>query len=92
MSEEEKLCSNCQRRRIGPYSSEYCSVCGLTSDTDPDAEVHKSPSLDNLNMKLEWREKYMRGLEDSNATLRAELNHCQMLLMARVTKDTDRLQ
>jgi hypothetical protein len=78
---EEKLCENCQRRRVGPRSSTYCMVCGLSSDDVTDVDVQKSPALDGLNQKLEWRENYIRNLEEENARLRGELHEYHQGMM-----------
>jgi hypothetical protein len=67
------LCENCQRRPISKFSPSYCMICGVASDTAPDAEAQKSPALDGVNDYMERREGYVRQLEAKINELRSAL-------------------
>lgn len=62
----KKLCDNCNRREA--YKGrDYCSVCGLSSEYEAEAEVQKSPALDGVNRWLDWNRDYIERLEISSA-------------------------
>lgn len=62
----EKVCENCKRRKAYKEAF-FCSVCGLSSEYETDAEVQKSPALDGLNRWLNWNRTYIVELELDNA-------------------------